>query len=86
MKLHRMKFKVNGIHSTWTNLDMLTCKKDNPERKKTALRATTVANLDLLENIESQTSLKPSRLHMINDQDPIVKCRVVNGRPRANTT
>jgi hypothetical protein len=83
-----MKFQANGIHNTWTNLDMLTCKKVNLERKKTVVRATTVANLDLLEsikNIGTETSFKPLRPHMINDQDPIVKSCDISARPRAHT-
>jgi hypothetical protein len=83
-----MKPQANEIHNTWTNLDMLTCKKDNSECKKTAVRATSVANLDLLEgikNIETETSFKPLRPHMINDQDPVVKFSVINRRPRAHT-
>jgi hypothetical protein len=83
-----MKSQANGIHNTWTNLGMLKCKKVNLERKKTVVRATTVANLDLLEsikNIETETSFKPLRPHMINDQDPIVKSCVISARPRAHT-
>jgi hypothetical protein len=83
-----MKLQANGIHNTWTNLDMLTCKKDNSECKKTAVRANSVANLDLLEyikNIGTETSFRPLRPHMNNDQDPIKKSCVISARPRAQT-